>query len=66
MTTFLKHDLARSCIQFWPRISNEGDKILRINGEASAEEANYNGKRDALKDITIIELFLGNFFMNYS
>ena len=23
----IKHDLARSCFQFWPKISNEGDKI---------------------------------------
>ena len=34
----IKHDLARSCFQFWPKIGNEGDKISREKtGEASAE-----------------------------
>ena len=25
----IKHDLVRSCFQFWPKIGDEGDKILR-------------------------------------
>ena len=25
----IKHDLARSCFQFWPKIGDEGDKISR-------------------------------------
>ena len=25
----IKHDLVRSCFQFWPKIGEEGDKILR-------------------------------------
>ena len=25
----IKHDLARSCFQLWPKIGDEGDKILR-------------------------------------
>ena len=24
----IKHDLARSCFQLWPKIGDEGDKIL--------------------------------------
>ena len=34
----IKHDLARSCFQSWPKIGDEGDKILRKKtGEALAE-----------------------------
>ena len=25
----IKHDLARSCFQLWPKIGDEGDKISR-------------------------------------
>ena len=25
----IKHDLARSCFKFWPKIGDEGDKISR-------------------------------------
>ena len=33
----IKHDLARSCFQLWPRIGDEGDKIPRKKtGEALA------------------------------
>ena len=27
----IKHDLARSCFQLWPKIGDEGDKISRRN-----------------------------------
>ena len=34
----IKHDLARSCFQLWPKIGDEGDKISREKtGEALAE-----------------------------
>ena len=34
----IKHDLARSCFQFWLKIGDEGDKIWRKKtGEALAE-----------------------------
>ena len=34
----IKHDLARSCFQLWPKIGDEGDKISRKKtGEALAE-----------------------------
>ena len=34
----IKHDLARSCFELWPKIGNEGDKISRKKtGEALAE-----------------------------
>ena len=34
----IKHDLARSCFQFWPKIGDEGGKILKKKtGEALAE-----------------------------
>ena len=34
----IKHDLARSCIQLWPKIGDEGEKISRKKtGEALAE-----------------------------
>ena len=34
----IKHDLARSCFQFWPKIGDEGDNISREKtGEALAE-----------------------------
>ena len=34
----IKHDLARSCFQLWPKIDDEGKKISRKkNGEALAE-----------------------------
>ena len=34
----IKHDLARSCFQLWPKIGDEGDKISRNKtGEALAE-----------------------------
>ena len=34
----IKHDLARSCFQFWLKIGDEGDKISRKKtGEALAE-----------------------------
>ena len=33
----IKHDLARSCFQFWPKIGDEGDKIEKKTGEASVE-----------------------------
>ena len=36
--TSIKHDLARSCFQLWPKIGDEGDKISRKKtGEALAE-----------------------------
>ena len=34
----IKHDMAKSCFQFWPKIGDEGDKISRRKtGEALAE-----------------------------
>ena len=34
----IKHDLARSCFQLWPKIGDEGDKISRKKtGKALAE-----------------------------
>ena len=34
----MKHDLASSCFQLWPKIGDEGDKISRKKtGEALAE-----------------------------
>ena len=34
----IKHDLARSCFQLWPKIGDKGDKISRKKtGEALAE-----------------------------
>ena len=39
----IKHDLARSCFQLWPKIGDEGDKISRKKtGEALAETVSRN------------------------
>ena len=47
----IKHELARSCFQLWPKIGDEGDKILRKKtGEALAETVfSRNSKYQASK-----------------
>ena len=47
----IKHDLARSCFQLWPKIGNEGDKISRKQtGKALAETVfSRNSKYQASK-----------------
>ena len=34
----IKHDLARSCFQLWPKIGDEGDKISREKNWRSASQ----------------------------
>ena len=47
----IKHDLARSCFQLWPKIGDEGDKISRKKtGKALAETVfSRNSKYQASK-----------------
>ena len=47
----LKHDLARSCFQIWPKIGDEGDKISR-------EKTGFGNFGDKSK---ILDFFSRNF-----
>ena len=64
----IKHDLARSCFQLWPKIGDEGDKISRKKtGKALAETVspegmvpNFEPKNDLKKgQICVFGSFLG-------
>ena len=58
----IKHDLARSCFQFWLKIGDEGDKISREKtGEALAETVFFSKFCDPWsrfwKKIKVLEIF---------
>ena len=40
----IKHDLARSCFQLWPKISDEGDKISRKKNWRGASRDSFFSK----------------------
>ena len=35
----IKHDLARSCFQLWPKMGDEGDKISRKNWRGGSRDS---------------------------
>ena len=58
----IKHDLARSFFQLWPKIGDEGDKISREKtGEALAETVFFSKSCDPWsrfwKKIKVLEIF---------
>ena len=42
--TSIKHDLARSCFQLWPKIGDEGDKISRKKNWRGASRDSFFSK----------------------
>ena len=38
----IKHDLARSCFQLWPKIGDEGDKIEKKNWQGASQDSFFS------------------------